>query len=108
MSGQLDQVSADIPGAASNYIEDSHDGKVVAVWPTGAAGDQNPIYFQQTYDLRDIRIKTYARRGVDISNSMLPGGEGLDRGDPAVAKLMNQQRQMVTSMGQFLERKCFT
>jgi len=102
IAGQLDQVSGDIPGAASRYVEDSFDDRVVAVWSSGAAGDQNPIYFQQTYDLREIRIKDYARRGTDISNAMPPGGEGLDRKNPAVARLMNQQRQMVSSMGQFL------
>ena len=102
IAGQLDQVSGDIPGAASRYIEDSLDDGAVAVWSTGAAGDQNPIYFQQTYDLREIRIKDYAARGIDISNAMPPGGEGLDRKNPRVARLMNQQRQMVSSMGQFL------
>ena len=39
---------------------------------------------------------------IDISNAMPPGGEGLDRNNPRVATLMNQQRQMVLSMGQFL------
>jgi hypothetical protein len=102
IAGQTDQISADIPGSTSRYVEDSFDGRIVAVWSTGAAGDQNPIYFQQTYDLRDIRTKDYAKRGVDISNSMPPGGEGLNRNDPTVARLMNQQRQMVTAMGQFL------
>jgi neutral ceramidase len=102
IAGQLDQVSGDIPGAASRYVEDSFDDRIVAVWSSGAAGDQNPIYFQQTYDLREIRIKDYASRGVDISNAMPPGGEGLDRKNPTVARLMNQQRQMVSSMGQFL------
>jgi len=102
ITGQLDQISADIPGAASTYVEDSFDGGVVALWSSGAAGDQNPIYYQQTYDLRDIRVKDYAKRGIDISNAMPPGGEGLNRQDPAVARLMNQQRQMVLSMGQFL------
>ena len=102
IAGQLDQVSGDIPGAASEYVEESFDDRVVALWSSGAAGDQNPIYFQQTYDLREIRIKDYAKRGVDISNAMPSGGEGLDRSNPAVARLMNQQRQMVSSMGQFL------
>ena len=102
IAGQLDQVSADIPGATSRYVEDSFNGNVVAVWSLGAAGDQNPIYFQQTYDLRAIRVKEYATRGVDISKTMPPGGEGLNRDDPAVARLMNQQRQMVSSMGQLL------
>jgi neutral ceramidase len=100
--GQLDKVSADAPGAASKYIEDSFDDKIVAVWSTGAAGDQNPIYFQQTYDLREIRIKDYAKRGEDISNAMPPGGQGLNKEDPTVVRLMNQQKQMVLSMGQFL------
>ena len=100
--GQLDQVSADYPGTTSKYIEDSLDDKIVAVFSNGAAGDQNPIYFQQTFDLRDIRIKDYAKRGEDISNSMPPGGQGLNKSDPTVIKLMNQQKQMIQSMGQFL------
>jgi hypothetical protein len=100
--GQLDLVSGSTPGTTSKYIEDSFDDKIVAVWSTGAAGDQNPIYFQQTYDLREIRIKDYAKRGIDISNSMPPGGEGLDRNDPTVRRLMDQQKQMILSMGQFL------
>jgi hypothetical protein len=102
IAGQLDQISGDIPGASSHYIEDALGGSAVAVWSTGASGDQNPVYFQQTYDLREIRIKDYAKRGIDISNAMPPGGQGLDRNDAAVARLMNQQRQMVSSMGQFL------
>jgi neutral ceramidase len=100
--GQLDLVSGDAPGTASKYVEDSFDDKIVALWSSGAAGDQNPIYFQQTFDLRDIRIKDYAKRGEDISNAMPPGGQGLDRNNPQVAKLMNQQKQMILSMGQFL------
>ena len=102
ITGQLDQVSGDIPGATSRYIEESFDDKVVAVWSNGAAGDQNPIYYQQTYDLRDIRTREYAARGIDVSNAMPPGGQGLNRNDPIVARLMDQQRQMVRSMGQFL------
>ena len=39
ITGQLDQVSGDIPGAASRYIEDSFDDNVVALWSSGAAGD---------------------------------------------------------------------
>lgn len=100
--GQLDRISGDAPGAASRYIEDSFDGNIVAVWSTGACGDQNPIYFQQTFDLREIRIKEYAKRGEDISNAMPPGGQGLNKQDPTVMKLMNQQKQMILSMGQFL------
>jgi len=101
-AGQLDLVSGDAPGTTLKYIEDSFDDKIVALWSSGAAGDQNPIYFQQTYDLREIRIKAYAKRGIDISNSMPSGGQGLNKKDPTVIKLMNQQKQMILSMGQFL------
>ncbi len=100
--GQLDMVSGDAPGTASKYLEDSLDGNAVALWSSGAAGDQNPIYFQQTFDLREIRIKEYAERGIDISNAMPPGGQGLNREDPTVVRLMNQQKQMIQSMGQLL------
>ena len=102
ITGQLDLISGDAPGAASRYIEDSYDDKIVALWSTGACGDQNPIYFQQTFDLREIRIADYKKRGEDISNSMPPGGQGLNKKDPQVIRLMNQQKQMILSMGQFL------
>jgi hypothetical protein len=102
ITGTLDLVSGDITGASSRYIEESFDNKIVAVLSAGAHGDQNPIYFQQTYDLREIRIREYAKQGQDISNSMPSGGTGLDRKDPIVARLMNQQKQMILSMGQLL------
>lgn len=102
ITGTLDLVSADIPGATSNYIEESLGNGAVAVYSNAAAGDQNPIYFNQTYELRDIRIKDYAKRGEDISNAMPPGGTGLDRSNPRVALLMEQQKRMILSMGQML------
>lgn len=102
ITGTLDLLSGDIQGATSRYIEQSLGGDVVALYSNGPAGDQDPIYFQQTYDLRDIRIKDYASRGVDISNAMPPGGEGMDRDNPKVKLLMDQQKQMILSMGQML------
>jgi neutral ceramidase len=102
VTGNTDMLSGDFPGATSRYIEDSFDDKIVALFSAGAQGDQNPIYFQQTFDLRDIRIKDYAKRGEDISNAMPPGGQGLNKQDPTVKKLLDQQKQMIVSMGQFL------
>ena len=102
LTGTLDKISGDIPGATSRYVEDTLGGNVVALWSSGAAGDQNPVFFNQTYELRDIRIADYAKRGEDISNAMPPGGQGLDRGNPRVQLLMKQQEQMTVSMGQML------
>lgn len=102
LTGTLDKISGDIPGATSRYVEDSLGGDAVALWSSGAAGDQNPLYFNQTYELREIRIADYARRGEDISNSMPPGGQGLDRNNPRVQVLLKQQEQMAGTMGQML------
>ncbi|MEO8308007.1 MAG: neutral/alkaline non-lysosomal ceramidase N-terminal domain-containing protein [Pseudomonadota bacterium] len=102
LTGTLDLISGDIPGATARYVEASLGGNAVALWTSGAAGDQNPIFFNQTYELRDIRIADYAKRGEDISNAMPPGGQGLDRSNPRVQLLMKQQEQMTVNMGQML------
>jgi hypothetical protein len=102
ITGTLDMISGDIPGAASRYVEESLGAGAVALFASGAAGDQNPIYFNQTYELREIRIADYANRGEDISNAMPPGGQGLDRENPRVALLMDQQKRMNETLGQML------
>jgi neutral ceramidase len=102
VTGNTDMLSGDWPGEAERYIEDSFDDKCVALFSVGAQGDQNPIYFQQTFDLREIRIKDYAARGQDISNAMPPGGQGLNKQDPTVKRLLDQQKMMIKSMGQFM------
>jgi hypothetical protein len=43
----------------------------------------------------------------DISNAMPPGGQGLNKQDPTVIKLMNQQKQMILSMASsWVKRSC--
>ncbi|MBQ6291788.1 MAG: neutral/alkaline non-lysosomal ceramidase N-terminal domain-containing protein [Bacteroidales bacterium] len=102
ITGNTDKVSADFPGAAERYIESRYGDDFVACFAAGAAGDQNPRYFQQTFDLRDIRIADYAARGEDISNKMPPGGQGLDRTKPEVQRLLGEQERMIDSYGQIL------
>ena len=50
--GNLD-VSSDLPGAASRYVERHFGGKVIAPWTSGTAGDQDPIYRTGT-DFRNV------------------------------------------------------
>jgi hypothetical protein len=102
ITGQLDMITGDFPGKSEEYIESRYGKDFVALFASGAAGDQNPLYFQQTFDLRDIRIADYATRGEDISNKMLPGGQGLDRQNPEVRRLMDEQIKMAESYGQLL------
>ena len=102
ITGNTDKVSADFPGETETYIESRYGPDFVASFASGAAGDQNPLYFQQTFDLRDIRIADYAARGEDISNRMPPGGQGLDRSKPEVQRLLGEQERMIRSYGQIL------
>ena len=102
ITGQLDMITGDFPGKSEEYIESRYGDDFVAIFSSGAAGDQNPLYFQQTFDLRDFRIAEFAARGEDISNSMPPGGQGLDRNNPEVHRLMEEQKKMAESYGQIL------
>ena len=49
-----------------------------------------------------FRIEDFAKQGNDISNAMPPGGQGFDRSNPEVEHLMNEQKEMILSMGQML------
>lgn len=46
--GQI-EITGDLPGATSRLIEDRLGGDVVALWTSGAAGDQNPVYTSARY-----------------------------------------------------------
>ncbi len=43
MDPKTSLVTGELAGAASRYVEDHYNGRVVAPWMIGAAGDQNPI-----------------------------------------------------------------
>ena len=62
-------VSADLPGYVSTCLENSYDGSV-ALWISGAAGDQNPIigneYFVADPETGSQKAKTFSRSAVEI------------------------------------------
>lgn len=41
------QITGDLPGAAARYVERRLGERAVALWTSGASGDQNPIYATQ-------------------------------------------------------------
>jgi neutral ceramidase len=51
------QVSADFPGFTSRYIEQIFNDKVVAVWTSGAAGDQHIVNWYRAYEKLDASGK---------------------------------------------------
>lgn len=98
MSGVL---SADFPGAASRYVEEYYNDKLVALWSMGAAGDQNPISVRPMMDVG--RFKTEAAlasgKAKDQSEAIMLGSS-MDV--PVDAKILARQSQMISSMGQIL------
>jgi neutral ceramidase len=62
------EVTGDLPGATSAYVED-HFKNAVALWTSGAAGDQNPIfmanYNQDAPDVHDEGAAGYAILDVE-------------------------------------------
>ena len=58
------EVTGDIPGVTSRYVETHYRSQPVALWTSGAAGDQNPIYMaaynQEMPDRTDLGAAGYA------------------------------------------------
>lgn len=58
-------ISSDLPGAVSTYLEDNFEGSV-ALWISGAAGDQNPLVMNEMY--------TPSTTDGTMETSRIPGG----------------------------------
>lgn len=86
-------LSADFPGATSRYVEQTYDDKIVAIWSSGAAGDQNPLY---------LRLPSGARRAKEFVEKD-PNGKTLvaeQARDKAAADLGNWVDSMGRVMGE--------
>lgn len=101
MSGRI---SADFPGEASKYVEEYFDNNIIALFSSGAAGDQNPISIKPMTDV--ARKKTDALiasgKAKDLSEAIMLAGF---RGESDVeidANVLARQAQMISSMGQLL------
>jgi len=49
-------LTADFPGVTSRFVERAYGDKVVTIWSSGAAGDENPLYLRQQHDARDAKF----------------------------------------------------
>lgn len=52
---EMGVLTADFPGVTSRFIENAYDDKAVAIWSSGAAGDQNPLYLRQHHGAREAK-----------------------------------------------------
>jgi len=56
----------------SRFIERAYDDKEVAIWSSGAAGDENPLYLRQHHNAREAKA-------VFEKNPSAPAKEALDK-----------------------------
>lgn len=80
------EVSGDLPGNTSRYVEEHYGKGVVDLWTSGAAGDQNPIYMSiynqvkpGTFDegapgyvLVDVQARRLGEEIVRVADSIKP------------------------------------
>jgi len=97
-------VSGDFPGEAERYIEHAYNNKAVALWTSGAAGDQNPLYLRANSKIADARIHAvmdaeHVDLGTAVMHAMFAGNPEADKItlDPVA---LEQSLQLVKSMGQ--------
>ncbi len=101
MSGSI---SADFPGETSKYLEEYYNNKLVALFSSGAAGDQNPI---STVPMMNVsRKKSEALlasgRARNLNEAIMMAGFGGESDVEIEPELLARQAQMITSMGQIL------
>lgn len=65
------KITADIAGATSRWVEKHYDDTAIALWTSGAAGDQNPIFTHQT-DTKRVQELGYAlgSEAIRVADSM--------------------------------------
>lgn len=97
-------ISGDFPGEAERYIEHSYDDKAVALWTSGAAGDQNPLYLRANLTIEHARVHAlmdaeHIDLGTAIMRAMFMGSPDADK-IPVDPVAMEQSLELVKSMGQ--------
>ncbi|MGA8101725.1 MAG: neutral/alkaline non-lysosomal ceramidase N-terminal domain-containing protein [Candidatus Acidiferrales bacterium] len=95
--------SADFAGAASRYVEQAFDDKMVAVFVQGASGDQNPLY------LRTGTNAMASRGGVPITGYVMtrepveaPIRDGKVKAGPLDPKVRDELERVMDSEGVLL------
>jgi len=95
--------SADYPGAASRYVEQAFDDKMVMVFTQGASGNQNPLLMRPATNAlaskSDVRITGYELVREDVEAPLREGKVPHGKLDPKVA---DRLERWIESEGQLL------
>jgi neutral ceramidase len=101
MSGSI---SADFPGETSKYIEDYYDNKIVAMFSSGAAGDQNPISIKPMTDVGSKKTDALLASGKakELNEAIMMAGMGGESDIKIDARALTRQSHMISTLGQLL------
>jgi hypothetical protein len=95
--------SADFPGAASRYVEQAFDDKMVMVFTQGASGDQNPLYMRPGANAlaskSGVQITGYELVRENVEGPLREGQVPHGKLDPKVA---DRFERWIESEGQLL------
>lgn len=97
-------ISGDFPGEAERYIEHTYNDNVVAIWTSGAAGDQNPLYLRPNREIGEKKIHAvmnseHVDLGAAIMRAMFTGSPEADKA-PVDTVALEQSLELIKSMGQ--------
>ena len=95
--------SADFPGAASRYVEQAFDDKMVMVFTQGASGDQNPLIMRPATNAlaskSSVKISGYELVRENVEGPLREGQVPHGKLDPKVA---DRLERWIESEGQLL------
>jgi neutral ceramidase len=71
------QLTSEIPGATSRFVEQHYGDNVVALWTSGAAGDQHPVIMSDAgtpadYEAVDVLGRILGEEVVRVSDQLKP------------------------------------
>jgi hypothetical protein len=101
MSGSI---SADFPGVTSKYVEEYYNNKIVAVFSSGAAGDQNPVSINPMTDVASKKANALLATGKakELTEAIRMAGMGGESEIKIDEKVLERQTLMISSLGQIL------
>jgi neutral ceramidase len=84
-------LSSDFPGATSRYVEEAYDDKIVAIWSSAAAGDQNPLYLRNHYNVRHAQDEAQKDSSAAAKQAVDKAIATLDKWVDAMGRVMGEE-----------------
>jgi neutral ceramidase len=99
-------ISGDFPGATERYLEREYGGDFVAIWSSGAAGDQSPLFQRPNTVIFNAKVQAVMDKdnlalGPAIMRAMFAGSEA-EKAAGIERKYVEESRELVRSTGQIM------